>query len=470
MTVGPPVALHPDGAHVAEQNDRALPDRAVQPGPRELLARDRVRGPQHRKPLRGDLADDADGEPGTRERLAPDDRLGHPELEADGTHLVLEQRPQGFDQRELQVVGQAADVVVALDVRGPVPAAGLDHVRIQRALHEELDLGPAIAGVSDHLARRLLEHPDELAADDLALRLGVAHARERVEEPFARVDHLELHARRCHEVGLDLLGLAGTQQSVVDEHAGQLLTDGLLDERCGDRGVDAARQAADHAGTADLCADRRDLIRHDAAGVPVGGQPCAVVQEVLQRALSERRVLHLGVPLHPEQAPGTILERRNRGAGGRRQHGEAPGRLVHRVTVAHPDRLLRGRAGEKLTLVGDHDRRAAVFAAPGVRDDPAQRERHGLESVADAEHGHAGVEQRRVNRRSALGVHARRTARQDDRGRLPREQLFDRRGVRHDLRVDVRLAHPTRDQLRVLGPEIHHEDGPQRRLEGWSHR
>jgi hypothetical protein len=37
--------------------------------------------------------------------------------------LVLEQRPQRLDERELQVVGQAADVVVALDVGGARAAA-----------------------------------------------------------------------------------------------------------------------------------------------------------------------------------------------------------------------------------------------------------------------------------------------------------------------------------------------------------
>ncbi len=55
--------------------------------------------------------------PGTGERLAPHDDLGEPELAPDGPHLVFEQRAQGFDELELKVFGQAADVVVALDVR-----------------------------------------------------------------------------------------------------------------------------------------------------------------------------------------------------------------------------------------------------------------------------------------------------------------------------------------------------------------
>ena len=153
------------------------------PAAGQLLAGDGVGRPQHVEPLLGDLADDPDAEPRAGERLAPDDRLGQAELRADRAHLVLEERAQRLDERELQVVGQAADVVVALDVRGAGAAAGLDDVGIERALDEELDRSPW-PGLGDDLAGRRLEDPDELAADDLALLLRVGDAGERVEEPL----------------------------------------------------------------------------------------------------------------------------------------------------------------------------------------------------------------------------------------------------------------------------------------------
>ena len=87
-----------------------------------------------------DRADDADRETRTRERLAPHHRLGQTQLQAHRPHFVLEQRLQRFDQLELQVVGQAADVVVALDVGGAGAAAGLDDIGVERALHQELDV------------------------------------------------------------------------------------------------------------------------------------------------------------------------------------------------------------------------------------------------------------------------------------------------------------------------------------------
>ena len=130
--------------------------------------------------------------------------------------------------------------MVALDVGGALAAAGLDDVGVERALHEELDR--RAFGVGDDLALGSLEHPDELAADDLALLLGVGDVGEEAEEPLLGVDDLEVDAGGLDEVALDLLGLALAQQAVVDEHAGQLVADRSLDQGCGDGGVDAAGQ------------------------------------------------------------------------------------------------------------------------------------------------------------------------------------------------------------------------------------
>ena len=111
--------------------------------------------------LRHLAADDADRQAGPREGLAPDHPLRQPQLGADRPHLVLKQHPQRLDQLEVEVLGQAADVVVGLDRRGPVAAARLDHVGVERALHQVADaLQPR---------RLLLEDADELLADDLAL-------------------------------------------------------------------------------------------------------------------------------------------------------------------------------------------------------------------------------------------------------------------------------------------------------------
>jgi hypothetical protein len=61
--------------------------------------------------------------------------------------------------------------------------------------------------------------------------------------------------------------------------------------------------------------------------------------------------------------------------------------------------------------------------------------------------------------RGAGGVDRRRAARQDHGPGLPRPELLGRDGVRHDLAVDLRLAHAAGDELGVLGAEVDDEHG-----------
>ena len=113
VAVGALVALHADRADVG-QHAEGLPQLAVQAGVADLVLQDVVGVAQEVEALLGGLAaDDADRQAGPRERLAPDEALGQAELGADRADLVLEQRAQRLDELELEVLGQAADVVVA---------------------------------------------------------------------------------------------------------------------------------------------------------------------------------------------------------------------------------------------------------------------------------------------------------------------------------------------------------------------
>ena len=91
----------------------------------------------------------------------------------------------------------------------------------------------------------------------LRLRSGIDHVVERAEEPVARLHVHEIDRELAAERLLDLLGLVAAQQAGVDEHARELVADRLVHERGRDRGVDAARQPADHALGPDLGADLR---------------------------------------------------------------------------------------------------------------------------------------------------------------------------------------------------------------------
>src|SRR5205085_1375429 len=139
--------------------------------------------------------------------------------------------------------------------RGTGAAAGLDDVGVQGALYQESNVGD--------LPRGGLERPDELASDDFPLVFGVGDPGQRGEEAVRGVDHVQPDAGGLDVVGLHLFRLTGTQQPVVDEHAGELVADRLVDEGRGDRGVHAAGQAADDLPVADPGADGGDLFLDD---------------------------------------------------------------------------------------------------------------------------------------------------------------------------------------------------------------
>ena len=85
----------------------------------------------------------------------------------------------------------------------------------------------------------------------------------------------EIDRELLAERSLDLFGFVQAEQSGVDEHACELVTDCLVHERGCDRGVDAARETAD-----DPLATRPARISATACSmidtfVHVGRQPAA---------------------------------------------------------------------------------------------------------------------------------------------------------------------------------------------------
>ena len=170
---------------------------------------------------------------------------------------------QRFDQLELQVVGEPTDVVVALDVGGAGAAAGLDDVGVERALHQELDVVVPSTCASAAMTSAATSSKVRMNSVPMILRLasGSVTPGELGEELLRRVDGDEADAGGGDVVALHLLALALAQQTVVDEHARELVADGAVHERGGDRGVDAAGESAQHVVVADALADLGDRRR-----------------------------------------------------------------------------------------------------------------------------------------------------------------------------------------------------------------
>ena len=239
MPIGASVSLNADGSDVGQQNHRELPHLAVQSSGRQFLASDGVGLAEDRQSLLIDGPDDANRKPRPRERVSPDDLRRQAEVESHLPHLVLEEGAQRLHERELEILRQASDVVMALDVRRAGSATGLDDIRIERALNEELNRLAVRTCLGDEIALGRLEHPDEFAADDLALGLRIAHPCECLEEALLRINHDESNAGRCDVVPLDLLRLALAQETVIDEDAGELVAHGLVHQGCRHGGIDS---------------------------------------------------------------------------------------------------------------------------------------------------------------------------------------------------------------------------------------
>ena len=107
--------------------------------------------------------------------------------------------------------------------------------------------------------RLLLEHFDEQPADRLAFQFRIGDAIQRVEEQVGCVAMHQFDIEPVAERGDDVVRLALPQQPVIDENAGQLLADRLMDQHRGDRRIDPAGQPADHPPGAHLLPDPGDL-------------------------------------------------------------------------------------------------------------------------------------------------------------------------------------------------------------------
>ena len=222
------------------------------------------------------LAENAHTQPRPGEGVAVDHLARQTQSNPQLAHLVLEQLAQRLEQLKPQRLGQPADVVVALDGGRllALGAARLDHVGVDGALRQPLGAG-ALAGLA-------LEHLDELAADDLALGLGVGHTSQVAHELLATIDVNHSRVQAPLEHGHHLLGLVEAQQTVVDEDAGELVADGAVDERRSHARVDTATQAEDHLVAAHLRANGRhrlsDVVAHD----PVAAAAADVAHKAAQ--------------------------------------------------------------------------------------------------------------------------------------------------------------------------------------------
>ena len=450
VLVGAGVPHHPDRPD-GEEHREGLPHLVVPAALPEDPDEEGVRLAEDAQALLRHLPQHPNGQARPREGVAPEDLPRQAQLLPGGAHLVLEELPQGLDEGQLHPLGEPAHVVVALDGgRGALEGDALDHVRVEGALGQELDL--------PELPRLPLEDADEGLADALALGLGVGHPGQGAQELSPRVHGDEVHLEPPAEGLDDLLPLVLPQEAVVHEDAGELAPHRAVDEGGGDRGVHPAREAADDLFLPHLGADAAGRLVDEGAHGPVPRAAADAEDEVAEDLLAPRGVDHLGVEL---DAVEPVVGRDHRGHGRAVRVGERPeagrGRL-DRVPVAHPDGLAPGRAREDAHRRVHHQLGPAVLAAVHRGHPPPEEVGHELHPVADAENRDILAQKLGVDGGGTVFVNARWAPRQDHSPGLRRQELAPGSGAGVDLAVRPELAHAPRDQLGVLGAEVEDED------------
>ena len=329
----------------------------------------------------------------------------------------------------------------------------LDHIGVERALGE-------IFRAFD-LTRIALEHVDEELADDLALGLRVGNPFELAQKQILLLGVNELHVVVVAEHGDHFLALVEAKKAVVDENAGQLVADRLVKEDGGNRGIHAARQAADDFLVTHLFADLRDRLLAVGAHGPIALAP-GDIDEVLIELLAVGRVMHFRVELH------RVEMARDVGGDGERRVGrgtvdlEARGDFADMIAVAHPHLLAVGLepAVQQIEpVVLRRDEGTAEFRGhmPALHL-AAEQMHHRLLAVADAENRNAEFEHLLGRQRRTLRKYRGRSARQDHGlgARLIEIFLSDViEGM--DFAVDVQLTQTAGDQLGDLASEVDDE-------------
>src|SRR5262245_574831 len=244
---------------------------------------------------------------------------------------------------------------------------------------------------------------------------------------------------------------------MIDEHAGELISDRLMDQYRGDGAVDAARQPADHAAFPHLLADFLDRLVLEGAHGPVAAEAGDLSHEIAQKRRAVRCVHHFEVELRGVKFALVISDDGYWRIWRCAENLEALWQDGYPVTVAHPDRVFLAFAPDSLEqrrILGNRHFGASKFAVMATLDLAAELLCHRLLAVTDAKQWHASVVHHLRRERRVLVENGGWATGKDHRLRLHlAEGLF---GLleRHDLAIDLLLPDPARDELGNLGAEI----------------
>ena len=381
--------------------------------------------------------------------MAADQLFGNAHRTTHTAHLVLEQQAQRLDDPEVHLLGKPADVVVRLDRgRRAVDRTRLDHIRIDRTLRQPLD-------VLD-LNGLLVENLHEVAADDLALPLGVRNARQIAQELGRGIHALDVQPHVL--IGLQHLPeLVLAQQARVDEDAVEVLADGPMQQHGRHRRIHSARKRQHDLVVAQLFAQ----LPHGGLDETLRGPRLLAAadadDEILQQLRAVGRVVDLRMELDTPRLLTLDMECGDAHVLGAGDQFIGIGHARDGVAVRHPHlRLGRQSAHQRIRRGADGEHRTAVFAAGCGLHLATEGRREELGTVADAQQRQFTLDGRKIGGRGLSIPHGVGAARKDHTPHRSVERRNFVEGV--DFAIDAQFADTPCDELRVLRSEVENEN------------
>src|SRR5258708_10190489 len=235
-----------------------------------------------------------------------------------------------------------------------------------------------------------------------------------------------------------------------------------MNERGGNRGIDAPRQAEDDFLLARFGANAADHLCKIVWHIPVRTKAADAMEELSDQRLALQRVGDFRMELHAIESARFIGHARDWRRGVARDDLEPKRQGIDFVAMAHPDveqAVALGVAAvfdalEQLRMAACPYLGVAEFPHQSVFDHPAKLRCHGLHAITNAPNRDAEFEYE-------LG-RARRTALGDRGGPAGKDDAFRRKAAQKSVAdvvgmqfaVHAGFAHAPRNQLAVLGAEV----------------
>ena len=335
---------------------------------------------------------------------------------------------------------------------------GFDHVRIDSSLCQPLNVF--------QLQRFFVEHFNEYAADDLTFRFRIVLAFQRVEETLFAFNVNDVQAEMVTKHIHYLLGFVQAQQTVVDEHAGQVFSDCTVQQHRSHRGVNATGQTEDNFVIANLLTNAGNGVIDNFCRRPQRFTLADIAHKTLQHAHALTGVGNFRVELHAIEAFFFVRHDSKRAAVGAGNGHETFRNGSHFVAVAHPHIQQRfAVCGQGVfntadkRAVGLHfNLRIAEFTFVRTFNMTTELHCHGLHAVAHAEHRHARIENVFRRTRAVFFSGTFRATGKNNTAWVEFANLCFRNIPCPQFTVDAQFTYATCNQLSVLRAKIEDEN------------